>query len=134
MNDVKYFVRFMDESYVLKASGANKKTVNNSLTNIRKNETKKTETKTIPKKNEFIYENLTKSENFNQTLTEGGQGQNGIGNNLSEEQINNFVNKLKTELGNLFTPDKYREAIIKTNGIFEEAKTYLYKLFLPKYQ
>lgn len=134
MNDVKYFVRFMDESYVLKASGANKKTVNNSLTNLRKNETKKTETKTIPKKNEFIYENLTKSENFNQTLTEGGQGQNGIGNNLSEEQINNFVNKLKTELGNLFTPDKYREAIIKTNGDYEGAKTYLYKLFLPKYQ
>ena len=135
MNDVKYFLRFMDELYVLKASGSNKKTVNNSLTNLRKNETKKTETKTVPKKNEFIYENLTKNESFNQSnINEAGQGQNGIGNNLSEEQINNFVNKLKTELGNLFTPDKYREAIIKTNGDYEGAKTYLYKLFLPKYQ
>ena len=93
---------------------------------------KKLKQKQFQKKNEFIYENLTKSENFNQTLTEGGQ--NGITNNLSEEQINNFVNKLKTELGNLFTPDKYREAIIKTNGDYEGAKTYLYKLFLPKYQ
>ena len=139
MSDVKYFVRFMDESYVIKASGGNKKTVNNSMSNLRKSEVKKTENKVVPKKNEFIYENLTSSksenrfvDNNNSMMTEGGQ--NGISNNLSEEQINNFVNKLKTELGNLFTPDKYREAIIKTNGDYEGAKTYLYKLFLPKYQ